>query len=990
MCRLKGLILCYLIICIFSIECQLPTSQNDALTAISNAFSLGWTQPYCDITSSITCSGNKVVALKIVYTIIPTYVPAQEFLSLPNLREIEFGSGIGVNDEFWDVLQSLTVLESLIIQDHQESLPNDLGKSFPSSLTNFQLKSCQNAIPSTLFTKTKIQTLGISLIELGSFPGNIDLPSQVTQFSATVRDSFIDGAFFDQLRELSLTPTDSIQFKYDRFSTFTTSQLSIKFLDSIRTSGLYSFPGSIYMATNINTLSIGDGWFNFQDAVLNFTAIPQLSLTITDSNINTVQNILFGVGISLQIDASIGNLNFMNIFQNANQMLNLDSCELTEIPENGAYENILLLNIKDNQVHTISDDFCKVRSFDISDNGVTSAPQCIICSKNTFPTRILTGNTMISSMICNQASITLTLPTNIKVPTRGGSFTITGNNMGWRIYKNTNEIWDSDAVIPNQQYALKLDPGVGIDIPFTIRLYADEIHKSDYPGTFSYLPPSIGSNQVITSTGSWVLRGSNFGNQTTNCEVTIASSAYSVGLIFEHDTITFPMSPLPYNQDIIFKVWVNIAGQQVVKIIDKLIGEPILYQPFPQLDNGTGPYHVTFYGDHLTFDHTIVSLKLGTLSCQVISSTLTSVTCSYSNIQNTKDLSVELNIASHIFKGAYVTPSPCVPVPNGYCQGNLLVCNQGFTGPNCTLQIIIVPPPSVNNTSPSTNTTDTTTLPDGTKVTHTSLISIVEIKEIKSINNETIHKYLFDTWHYLNISENHYQYTSNFTSLDKQQTGIKVDIHWYDTPTNITFGSQIIQVQASTLKYNIILDKYNFQSPINSLQLIMSAKFQVSDESDESCSLIEFGEENQNYDYFRMQYNNIGLYGKFIRLALVDNRTTQISNTILSTNDMNDNDDSTYESLISINVPHYYQNLFLDPDFSLLIDSENANTNPNANCKSNAKSGLTRIQKIGIIIGCSVFGVCLIIVSLFILYKHNITFKVQVQKVIKMKQNNIL
>ncbi|KYR02403.1 EGF-like domain-containing protein [Tieghemostelium lacteum] len=318
---------------------------------------------------------------------------------------------------------------------------------------------------------------------------------------------------------------------------------------------------------------------------------------------------------------------------------------------------------------------------------------------------------------------------------------------------------------------------------------------------------------------------------------------------------------------------------------------------------------------------------------------------------------------------------------SGDCQ-----CKGNWIGKDCLSQQINIPQPNVSTTDPSAETTVNGTLPDGSQISFRNLISVVELREL-NFKNEIQRNFTFTQWLFTNTSTSSTTSYLYATSIDNNSTNVTVSVQWYPTETTITFANEEIRMLPSTMKYTIEISSFDFQSSTNRLQLVMNAQT-ISDNTDTCVTRTPENQQDSDliYEYFKLQIDNHSLYGRFIKRALVDFRPTAISNTLLqSTTQNTSTSGSTLEAqqLIGINIPYYSNNVIIDPDFSVLVES---NPIDDSNCPSSSK-GLTKSQLAGIIIASSVAGLFVILLSVYFIMKKTNTaveFRYKLRKLGKM------
>ncbi|KAN0024964.1 hypothetical protein ACTFIV_009373 [Dictyostelium citrinum] len=311
----------------------------------------------------------------------------------------------------------------------------------------------------------------------------------------------------------------------------------------------------------------------------------------------------------------------------------------------------------------------------------------------------------------------------------------------------------------------------------------------------------------------------------------------------------------------------------------------------------------------------------------------------------------------------------CGGVNKGTCGSNgECICFSPWIGLDCSSQLIIVPQPSTNTSQP---TTEVPITGEGTNnVLFKSLVSIISLREL-DFNGEQIKIFTFDNWVFNEISSTKSQYNTNITTTSSSPitVNIKVIIEWFNQSTSIEFAKQTLIMNPSTIKFTIEITEYPFSNKLSQLQLVMSALFESEDK--DVCSVKNFDDFNDN-NYLKIQIENRSLYGRFIKRALLDNISTSISNVLLGSdfNEITIDENYKTQSYIGITIPQYSKLAQIDPDFSLILDSDSANNNPNSVCKS--KSGLSTVKIVGIVIGSFVFLAAIVFAITYTVYKKKL------------------
>ncbi|KYQ93015.1 hypothetical protein DLAC_05620 [Tieghemostelium lacteum] len=306
----------------------------------------------------------------------------------------------------------------------------------------------------------------------------------------------------------------------------------------------------------------------------------------------------------------------------------------------------------------------------------------------------------------------------------------------------------------------------------------------------------------------------------------------------------------------------------------------------------------------------------------------------------------------------------------GVCQVSTLecLCQVPYSGIDCTSEIVMIPKPIMSETKPSMSSDYQVTDSNSGKTIHlVSDISIHSLLEL-DVNKQKKQEFIFDQWTRTVISPKQDQYS--YTLPNK--TPITVTVTWFDQESTLQFANRSVNMKPSSVKYNISIGKYPFASQLNSLQLVMSSQFQT-DQTGDSCSKQSFNtDEQQENEYMKLQVNQHSLYGRFIKRAIVDtNRVVMLSSQPIQS----ESSANSSKSLIGINIPHYNDNLLIDPDFSVLVETKPvAKDDTESTCgtssESDTKSGLSASQIAGIAIGCGLVLIGAIVIISALVFKR--------------------
>ncbi|KAK5578344.1 hypothetical protein RB653_008014 [Dictyostelium firmibasis] len=344
---------------------------------------------------------------------------------------------------------------------------------------------------------------------------------------------------------------------------------------------------------------------------------------------------------------------------------------------------------------------------------------------------------------------------------------------------------------------------------------------------------------------------------------------------------------------------------------------------------------------------------------------------------NEKSFFIKVNVDGNESNELLVIPIPFLESPNseeslknycegtcgfperGYCPTDLsgCICNSPFSGKSC-LEVSsgteIKPGEKPDIISNHTNGGET----------FSYSIEILELVEY-SLIGKVVNRVKFDKWTFNNLSTtdlSQYVYSTNFT-YNSVVTNINVFIKYFKTHEKLYFANQLLDIAEGTIKYQVEMSNYQFVSRLNSLSLVMRTS--ISSDKETKCFVKSQGNSSISSDFVQIQVNGVSIYGKLIRLAIIDQKIQQVSNTISQT--LEGYNELTAGSYIQINLPYYSKSVTLDPDFSVLLNPSERDRCSDGG--SDSKSGLTTSQLAGVIVSC-VFGGCvLVFIVSIVLYK---------------------
>ncbi|KAN0047772.1 hypothetical protein ACTA71_002158 [Dictyostelium dimigraforme] len=355
----------------------------------------------------------------------------------------------------------------------------------------------------------------------------------------------------------------------------------------------------------------------------------------------------------------------------------------------------------------------------------------------------------------------------------------------------------------------------------------------------------------------------------------------------------------------------------------------------------------------------------------------------------------------------------CGGEKNGYCSNSVgCICYSPWVGLDCSSKVIIIPNPTPNESEPTSeipilknenNNNNNNNVED---YLYRSLISVVALREL-DFNLNVINNYTFDKWNVTKINSNTNQYITDIivapsipSNNQETTTTINVTLQWFENEKDITFANQKLNMKPSSIKYTIEISNYQFRNRLNQIQLILSASFQSSN-TDGICSKKDFGEttSTDNSNYMKIQVGDHSLYGRFIKRAIVDNIVRSVQNEIINETALHnyktltERSGSSDYSFIGITMPYYRENIVLDPDFSVLLDSSPVSKSDkssicNDGADGSSKSGLSKGQLAGVIVGAVGFATVIVVSVVYHFWKKKKDAKFKNQMQNKLKEIN--
>ncbi|KAK5574873.1 hypothetical protein RB653_010127 [Dictyostelium firmibasis] len=316
-------------------------------------------------------------------------------------------------------------------------------------------------------------------------------------------------------------------------------------------------------------------------------------------------------------------------------------------------------------------------------------------------------------------------------------------------------------------------------------------------------------------------------------------------------------------------------------------------------------------------------------------------------------------------------PNNCTNSNQGVCNTSNSQCSciNDYYSFDCSLK-------KNNNGGGGGNTGNNSTVDPSTGVTNITDSQVnfqIYFKNLFEIdfNGNIINKYsLKSNWTFNKTKDNQ---TNNIYKLEQtiqQSCQIISTIEEVSTSKEFSFAGSTFTLDAGSIKLTISISNYTYKSNLNTLQLQLISS--VDDQNEESnCNTKESSTNeisSSSFKYIKISKDNRVLQGRFINKVLSDGRSTYLSTDIKS-------DGNTV--IATLNLPHFVNQSIIDPDFSVLLD-----TDFKSECNSeNNRKWLIPVAVIVPVVGVSCIGG--IIYLIYIKKAIEIPLKLKLKKLSK-------
>ncbi|KAN0024012.1 hypothetical protein ACTFIV_008405 [Dictyostelium citrinum] len=382
------------------------------------------------------------------------------------------------------------------------------------------------------------------------------------------------------------------------------------------------------------------------------------------------------------------------------------------------------------------------------------------------------------------------------------------------------------------------------------------------------------------------------------------------------------------------------------------------------------PTSTTSGGSQTTSTSTPTSTTSGDSTTSTTTSTSTTTTSGSSSTSETTSSASPSSSSSSLPDCSSL--SNCGGSSQGNCVAdNTCSCINSWIGSDCTSKPLEGVSINVNPNAPSASLDQD----DGSGFKLSSLINLYQIREISSISNKVLYQYdLQDKWVAVkqpSPTPNTFIYSNTLTNA--KSSVIYATIAIYDKQSTFEFAGEQYSINPNSIKFTINITNYKVENVLNNLELIMQAQLNSS-QTDDICSKKE-NTTTDNSDQLTIQLNNKSLYCRFLNSALLDGVTVVNNLTHVNLN-------SEFQALVKPNSGQYFYGIILpvfenfvliDPDFSLLLQSNSVSSEDGGLCTGGGASErkLNGGQIAGIVIGGVAFvAISGIAISTFVFRTH--------------------
>ncbi|EFA81066.1 hypothetical protein PPL_05902 [Heterostelium album PN500] len=301
---------------------------------------------------------------------------------------------------------------------------------------------------------------------------------------------------------------------------------------------------------------------------------------------------------------------------------------------------------------------------------------------------------------------------------------------------------------------------------------------------------------------------------------------------------------------------------------------------------------------------------------------------------------------------------------NGKCVAGRCQCLFGYGGHFCESKLMSNVIVSPNSTTPA----PTMVVREGLNFTF-NLVAIQELNPLDEIIQELFTKeWIHNEVVTSELTRATYQLHRPAGSMER----VTAIIEHSPNQRELEFAGQKTIYSPHSIKLAVNIGSWPFQDRLNKLRVLLESKVTVDD--NECDKLVVESNDNAKIDYIRMSIGSVSLYGRFLPYAEADNHTIGIVNQQVN---------STSDTLLVGMVLPYCQECAIDPDFSVLMSNTDDNID---HCDSSNKMPPWKLATIITVVSAAV--VSAIVTTIIIMKKKN-RFKRE-SKIMRKRLNTVV
>ncbi|EAL71334.1 hypothetical protein DDB_G0272364 [Dictyostelium discoideum AX4] len=338
----------------------------------------------------------------------------------------------------------------------------------------------------------------------------------------------------------------------------------------------------------------------------------------------------------------------------------------------------------------------------------------------------------------------------------------------------------------------------------------------------------------------------------------------------------------------------------------------------PSTTNGGEASFFGWFGDI----HSNPSLLIGAQQCQPITyNSSIEIRCIAPPGNGVYDITFNQNDIMYQLRNGYSyleifrnCPNNCTNSNQGNCNTSNGECNciNNYYSFDCSLKR--------NNNTGGNNGGNPSIDPStgGTNITDNQVNFQIYFKNLFEIdfNGNIVNQYsLQSNWTLNKTKDSQENNIYKLTQIIQQSCEIVTLIEEISTYKQYSFAGSTFTLDAGSIKLTISISNYIYKSSLNTLQLqLISSVDNENEESDCNIKQVSTNETNtSSFKYIKISKDNRVLQGRFINQILSDGRPTYLSTDIKSDGN---------SVIATLNLPHFVNQSIIDPDFSVLLETD--------------------------------------------------------------------